>query len=369
MKSFLQHVIFSLFNDFQKQYLLLLTQTLAMNTTAESLLKAHVAYFLNELKGEKRKSYIRDESKAIYHWVSAQPLSSLVPEQNVLDFAEISLSEIQVGESTKAYAKDVLNAVLAYVEENDIEIDDLISKKSWDAVADRIIAERQIREDLIGKLVNNPFYGELLSEVLYNSIKSFLQQSGPSSDKGIGGLFNVGKGLLGAALSGIEENIDRNVKKFLTENINKTIRDSEKIIKSKLTDAKLKDASNKLWNTLDDMNFNVIAAKIKKVTTNKGGGESLEQISEEIVNDLKKSKAVKEIGELVIKHFYATYGHQPVGVLMNNLFVTEEKVVRESVRMAEPIIQQLISSGFLEERLYQHFKGFYESDEVTKILS
>jgi hypothetical protein len=340
-----------------------------MNKTAEALLNAQVKYTLDALQGEQLAQHIEAEARAAYHWVAKQPLESLVPKQNVLNLAETALSEFVVTDATKEYFQSLSHAILDYVAENDIEIDDVISKSTWDKIADKVIAERQIREEIISRIVGNPFYGELLSEVLYNSIKSFLQQSGPSSDKGLGGLFNVGKGLLGAALSGIEDNIDRSVKKFLSENINKTIRDSEKIIKSKLTDAKLKEASNKLWSTLDDLNFTEIAEKLKKMSVSNSGGSSASQLGVEILNDLKKSQSVKDLGQLVIDHFYEVHGHQPVSVLMTNLVVTEEKVVRESLRVATPIIQSMIKTGYLESRLKEHFQKFYESKEVTAILT
>lgn len=339
-----------------------------MNKTAEALLNAQVNYTIEALKGDQLAQHIEVEARSAYRWVAQQSLESLVPKQNVLDLAETALSEVMITDATKEYFQSLSHAVLDYIAENDIEIDDVISKSTWDKIADKVIAERQIRDEIISKIVGNPFYGELLSEVLYNSIKSFLQQSGPSSDKGLGGLFNVGKGLLGAALSGIEDNIDRSVKKFLSENINKTIRDSEKIIKSKLTDAKLKEASNKIWHTLDDMNFTEIAEKLKKMSSSTSGGSSVSKLGVDIVNDLKKSQSVKDLGKLVIDHFYEVHGNQPVSLLMTNLVVTEEKVVRESLRAATPIIQTMIKTGYLEARLREHFQKFYESKEVAAIL-
>lgn len=339
-----------------------------MNKTAEALLNAQVNYTIEALKGDHLAQHIEAEARSAYLWVAKQSLESLVPKQNVLDLAETALSEVMITDATKEYFQSLSHAVLNYIAENDIEIDDVISKSTWDKIADKVIAERQIRDEIISKIVGNPFYGELLSEVLYNSIKSFLQQSGPSSDKGLGGLFNVGKGLLGAALSGIEDNIDRSVKKFLSENINKTIRDSEKIIKSKLTDAKLKEASNKIWNTLDEMNFTEIAEKLKKMSSSTSGGSSVSKLGVDIVNDLKKSQSVKDLGKLVIDHFYEVHGNQPVSLLMTNLVVTEEKVVRESLRAATPIIQTMIKTGYLEARLREHFQKFYESKEVAAIL-
>jgi hypothetical protein len=338
-----------------------------MHPKAQQLLDAHVAYSLAQLSGENLKTTVGREAGLAYQWLTNQNTEDIAPKEKVKAILERLLQEISITEATQAYFESLYKAVLDYVAKEDIEIDDLISEATWKRIVEKVIELKDLRNELIHRLVSNKFYGEMLSEILYNSIKSFMQQSVPGRDKGIGGLFNVGKGILGAALSGMEDTIDKNVKKFLSENINKTIRDSEKIIQSKLTDANIRKGADKLWEVLDDINFKELTDKAKKYSSQ--GKESLGDISTAIIHDVRDSKALRHIGDVVLDHFYNEYGQQKLGVIFNNLLITEDKVVREVTLAAEDIVGRMLATGYLEGRLREVLEKFYASDEVSKILS
>jgi len=338
-----------------------------MNAKAQQLLDAHVAFFMSHLQGEAISTTVAEESALVYRWVASEKLSDIAPKEKVRAILERFLEEAAISDATKAYAEALSNAVLDYVAKEDIEIDDLITEATWNRIVERIIEQKELRNEIIHRIVSNKFYGEMISEILYNSIKSFMQQSGPSSDKGMGGLFNVGKGLLGAALSGMEDSIDRNVKKFLSENINKTIRDSEKILQSRLTDANIRKGAKKLWDVLDDLNFKEIADKLKKYSSQ--GNEKIGDLVAAVAHDVRDSKAIRQMGTVVLDHFYDTYGDQPLKVVMDNLYISEEKVVREVSSAAVTIVERMNSTGFLEARVREHLSKFYASEQVNKILA
>lgn len=342
-----------------------------MNPTAQKLLDAQVAYTLQQLSGTQIQKTIGDETKIIYQWVAQQNLADIFSQERVKAFGQRLFEEASVSDSTKAYAESLVKAVLDDIAKEDIEIDDLITKNTWDRIVEKVVEQRKLKEEIIHKLTTNKFYGEMLSEIIYNSIKSFAQQSplgsSSSSDKGLGGLFNVGKGLLGAALSGMEDSIDKNVKKFLSDNINKTLRDSEKIILKRLTDENIRKGADKLWDKLDDLNFKELAEKSKKFTSS--GKDSNSDLVAAVAMEVKNSSAFHHINEVILNHFYETYGNQPIQVLMEGLNITEEKVVRESINIAEDILGRMNATGFLEKRIREQVKLFYESKEVQSILN
>lgn len=338
-----------------------------MQVKAQQLLDAHVAYTLSQLSGDQLKITISREAAATYLWVASEKLTDIAPKDKVKAILERFLEEASVTDATQAYFESLYHSVLDYVAKEDIEIDDLISEDTWKRIVEKVIEQKDLRNELIHRLVSNKFYGEMLSEILYNSIKSFLQQSGPSSDKGLGGLFNVGKGILGAALSGMEDTIDKNVKKFLSENINKTIRDSEKILQSRLTDANIRKGAEKLWDVLDDLNFKELAEKAKKYSSQ--GKENLGDLSKAVIHDVRDSKALRQIGDVILNHFYQEYGEQPLSVIMNNLLISEDKVVREVTLAAETIVGRMHASGFLEKRVREILSGFYSSPEASTLLA
>ncbi len=341
-----------------------------MNPTAQKLLDAHVAYTVQKLSGYQISKTIGEESRIVYNWVAQQNLSDIFSQERVKAFGERLIEEYEITQSTKDYVESLVKAILDDIAKEDIEIDDLITKSTWDRIVTKIVEQREFRNELVRRLTSNKAYGEMLSEILYNSIKSFMQQSpmggGSSSDKGLGGLFSVGKGILGAALSGMEDTIDKNVKKFLSDNINKTLRDSEKIIQARLTDENIRKTADKIWNKLDTLNFKELAEKAKKYSSS--GKDTNSDLVSAVALEVKNAKAFRHITGFALNHFYETYGNQPIKVLFDGLLITEDKVVRESINIAEDILNQMNKTGFLEERVREHLKGFYEIEEVQSIL-
>lgn len=344
-----------------------------MNSTAKKILEAHVQHVVSHLSGDQIKETIGEESRIIYQWVAEQNLSDIFSQDRVKAFAERAIEEFEVTQATKDYIETLVKDVLDDIAKEDLEIDDLITKGTWDRIVNKIVEQRELRELIVKRLTRNKAYGEMLSEIIYNSIKSFMQQnpfggsSGGKADKGIGGLFNVGKSLIGTALSGVEDSIDKNVKKFLSDNINKTLRDSEKIILNRLTDSNIRNIGDRLWDKLDDLNFKEIAERAKKYTTT--GKDTTSDLVSAVLLEAKDSKAYKHISTFALNHFYETYGNQPIIVLFDNLMITEERVVRESINISEDILNQMNKTGFLEERVRVHLSKFYESPEVAQILS
>jgi hypothetical protein len=54
---------------------------------------------------------------------------------------------------------------------------------------------------------------------------------------------------------------------------------------------------------------------------------------------------------------------------MEELNITEEIVVRESINIAEDILGRMNSTGFLEQRIRQQLQPFYETKEVQAIFN
>jgi hypothetical protein len=98
------------------------------------------------------------------------------------------------------------------------------------------------------------------------------------------------------------------------------------------------------------------------------GKENLGDLSTAVIHDVRDSKALRQMGEVVLNHFYGEYADQPLSVIMTNLHITEDKVVREVSLASETIVGRMRESGFLEERVRALLTGFYSSESTTKIL-
>lgn len=335
-----------------------------MNTEITKIYEAHVAYEMLQWQGEKLKNNIAKDVNTIDNWLKEQKLSDIAPKQHVKDTIHRWVNHIEISDAAKDLGVKIFEDILDFIEKEDIDLDDLIQRDTYDKIVEEIIARKDTREEIIHKLMSNPFYGEMISDMLYNGIKSFMQEfgsslGGKSSNSG-GGLFSIGKGILGAALSGLEENVDKNVRKFLTENINKTIRDNEKMLNEKLSDKNIRKMADKLYDTLDDLDLKKVVAKVKKAMEGNKTKEASDIIVE-LLAQWRSSKTVKAVFEQGIDSFYSVYGKKKLAVLDKDMNIDMNIFAEEIYISLLPAFNKMYEDGLTEKMIRQRLEGFYNT--------
>ncbi len=119
-----------------------------MNPTAQKLLDAQVAYTLHQLSGDQIQKTIGDETKLIYQWVAKQNLSDIFSQERVKAFGQRLIKDASVSDSTKAYFESLTKAVLDDIAKEDIEIDDLITKNTWDRIVEKVVEKTEIIKEV-----------------------------------------------------------------------------------------------------------------------------------------------------------------------------------------------------------------------------
>jgi hypothetical protein len=329
-----------------------------MKAEIKKIYEAHVAFELEQFEKKHLKAGIKEEVSAVWKWLDTVKLNEVSSVEKIIEFQERNIKDRKLTKHQKEYLVELSNSVHKLALKSKHTVADFLNKESFDDIAEKVIEQREIREKIIKDIVHNPFYGEMIADTLYEGIKAFAAQSGPSNETVGGSLFNLGKGLLGAALSGVSDTIDRNIKKFISENLQKSIAKSEQTLKSKLNDVQLRKMAGNIWSKLENTDVKYLAKGVK--LADKDRAAILDSI-EKAVQAAIHSEPVSELNEHVLSHFFTHSGEKTIAQILKDNDITEKVVLKESEEFITPFIEKAIADGFLKERIEARLGKFYST--------
>ncbi|MCP4120344.1 MAG: hypothetical protein GY751_01175 [Bacteroidetes bacterium] len=332
-----------------------------MNDKAKALYEAHVAHVLNNLGPDNLPDLVSEESGYVWEKLDGVKLNEVISKDEILDFQKRNFDHREkVSEPAKTYGKSLRDAVIAHLKSSDTTLKDIISKNDYDAIIKEASTLKEVREEIIHSAVSNPLYSEIIANSLADGIKSFTSEEGLAGKiPGASSFFKMGSGLLG----GIQDSIDKNIRKFIAANIQKLTGQSEKFVQNLIDDRKVKELGEKLWQKTSTK---TVGSALRRFDASQYDG--FEPIVERVVNQALRSDAAQELNEVIIDHFLEENGGKSLQQLLLDIEIEKEDVVRESVELFGKICERAMADGTLEERVRKHLEDFYASDVVAEIL-
>ena len=329
-----------------------------MKTDIKKIYEAHVAFELEQFGKKHLKANMKEEITAAWKWLDTVKLNDVASVENVIAFEERNIKDRKLTKHQKEYIIDLSESIHQLALKSKHTVSDFLNEESFNDIADKLIEQKEIRDKLIKDIVNNPFYGEMIADTLYDGIKSFAAQSGPSNETVGGSLFNLGKGILGAALSGVSDTIDKNIKKFISENLQKSIAKSEQTLKDKLSDAQLRKMAKNIWDKLEDTKVKDLAKGVKLTDKDR---TAILHSAEKAIHAALQSDPVAELNEHVLTHFFEHSGNKSIAQILEDNGITEKIVIRESEEFLIPYFEKAAKDGFLKDRIEARLHKFYET--------
>ena len=327
-----------------------------MKAEIKKIYEAHVAFELQQFDKKHLKANIKEDVSALWKWLDTVKLDDVSSVEKVIEFEERNIKDRKLTKHQKEYIVDISNSIHELALKSKHTVADFLNEESFHDIADKLIEQKEVREKIIKDIVNNPFYGEMIADTLYDGIKSFAAQSGPTNETVGGSLFNLGKGLLGAALSGVSDSIDRNIKKFISENLQKSISKSEQTLKDKLNDAQLRKMAKNIWDKLEETKVKDLAKGVKITDTDR---KAILNSVEKAVHAAMQTEPVADLNEHVLKHFFEHSGKKSIAQILEDNGITEKIAIKETDEFLIPFIEKATKDGFLKERIESRLSKFY----------
>jgi len=329
-----------------------------MKADIQKIYEAHVAFELEQFDKKHLKANIKEEIIAAWKWLESVKLHEVASVDKVIAFQERNIKDRKLTKHQKEYLVELSESIHQLALKSKHTVADFLSEESFNDIADKVIEQKEIRERIIKDIVHNPFYGEMIADTLYDGIKSFAAQSGPSNETVGGSLFNLGKGILGAALSGVSDTIDKNIKKFIADNLQKSIAKSEQTLKDKLNDAQLRKMARGIWAKLEETDVKQLAKGVKLTEKDR---TALLHAAEKAVHAALQSEPVAELNEHVLNHFFEHSGKKSIAQILEDNAITEKIAIKEAEEFLIPYVEKALKDGFLQERIEARLSKFYKT--------
>lgn len=332
-----------------------------MNEKARSLYEAHVAFVLSRLDEKNLPGLVAGEASFIWEKLASVKLADVITKEEILDFQKRNFEHREkISDPARSYFHALRDAVVDFLKTNPSTLADVVDKKDFDALMLEISRQKEVRERIIHEVVSNPLYAEVIANSLADGIKSFTSEEGLAGKiPGASSFFKMGQGLLG----GLQDSIDRNIRKFVSENIHKLTSQSERFVQNLIDDRKVRELGEKAWKRASATPVSKAASKLDAKRF-----EPLEPVLERLANHALRSGFARDLNDMVVDHFLKENGGKSLQQLLLDIEISEKDVVREATDLFVRVARQARSDGSLEARVRKHLSDFYGSPEAAALL-
>ncbi|AXQ21479.1 hypothetical protein BEN71_05015 [Acinetobacter wuhouensis] len=325
----------------------------------EQLIDAQLSFLDQEFT---QSGAIKTEFNEFYLWFRKQPLKQLwsfdqinaLLQKQVLDTAASSFLIEQITDHIRF-------ALIHPVNDNTL-IEDIIPVATIDKIAQYVASKSSHRQALIKRIVNNPSFSSMLTQLIHHSIQDYIDNSVMNKKvPGVGRFMKMGKSVLESVT---DTNLDDTVKHYLQKNIIKISQLSEQVINHQFDDNKLYHFQANLWHKIKKIPIGVLRnyVEVNDLPNTVGMGH-------EIWDHIRQTDYLKKQVHDGILTWYVRNEERPFDLILNDINIDEALIQNELQALLEPVIQSMISSEHLKSRARIYLEKFYYSDETLKILN
>lgn len=329
-----------------------------MNTSADAMLDAHVQFELQRWRGDQLTASLAEEVTALYSWWASVRLDDLLDVAAVQDAAVQVVCRGEVADDViESVAAAVVAAHLAGADHQE-SLADLVPREHYDRAAHTLAGLTQARAEVIAQVTTSEVYSRLMSHVLYQGIKNYVQSENLIAKKvpGAAALMRFGQNAVNAAAPTLEQSVDRQLTAFVNANISDTIRDSRAFLTTALDQQVLSDVAAEVWHS----NADVTVADATRLLPAEAVAE-LVRAAFQVWLELRATPFVEAMVRQVVADFFAMQGQWAVADLLADAGLTEEIVTELAVAVVGPAVAVADSDGYLGERIRARLAPFYAS--------
>ncbi|MGE8573193.1 MAG: hypothetical protein ACN6NW_14320 [Acinetobacter amyesii] len=241
-------------------------------------------------------------------------------------------------------------------------IAEIIPVLTIDKIAQYVASKQGHRQRLIHTMVNNPAFSAMISQLIQHAIQDYLDNSViAKSVPGVSRFMKMGKSVLENVT---DTNLDNAVSKYLQKNILKLSQMSETVLNQHFDDHKLYHFQANLWHKIKALPVSVLKNYVEV--------QDLPQtvaMGHEIWDFIRQSEYMKQQVHDGVYAWYVRNAERSFDLLLRDLNIDEALIQHELQNLLNPIVQQMIESGYLRERSRLYLEQFYYSSEALKILN
>jgi len=331
-----------------------------LSPQAQALLDAHVTFTLEQLSGKKLQQQVESLIDHLLEDSSKLKLADVVTPTMIKQTAHRYAIHHEIPPAIPELVGDIAREVYQLKSHDDNQLLDLLTDEQFREVMKKLVEMKPLRQRLIHETVNNPIYGEMISDVLYHGITDYITKN-PLTKMipGAKTMMKFGKGVMDIA----SPNAEQGIKKYIAQNINASMKQSEKFLEKNLTDEKITRVATDSWNEIKQNKVSVFRSYISEEDT-----EDFFVIGFEYWRGLRKTDYYLDIIDAGVDFFFKKYGKVTLNELLDEMGVDRDLMVAEAMHFAPHVLKALNKKGILEQVVRRQLEPFYSSAAAQKLI-
>ncbi len=325
----------------------------------QDMLDAHVRFELARWQGEALGATIVGEVDAAYRFLGTVTFAELLDPEAVAESAVAALCRLELDAAQLAdVAVAAVDAARGYAQGSDATLADVVSHDRFTEVATAAIGLTGVRAEAIAQITTSEVYAKLMSHVLYQGIKNYLQSENPVAKKvpGAAALMRFGQNAVNAAAPKLEQGIDRQLTAFAASSVADTIKDSQAYLSRVLTPEVLGAVADEVWQTNSQQALTEVAGMVPPEQL-----EPLTRAAMAALLEARRTDVAEDAVRSMVTAYFATYGDVPVASMLTDAGLTAEAVAQLLAPAVAAALASPAAADYLAERIRARLGDFYAS--------
>lgn len=331
-----------------------------LSENAQALLNAHVGFMMDQLTGKQLEVRVQELIDDVLSHSSKLKLADVVSPTMIKQTAHRYAIHHEIPPAIPELVGEIARDLYSLKSHDENKIFDLLTDEQFRELMKKIVEMKDLRERLIKEAVSNPIYGEMISEVLYHGITDYITKN-PLTKKipGAASMMKLGKSVMDMA----SPNAEAGIKKYIGQNINASLKQSEKFLIRNLSDDKISRIASDVWNEIKLNKVSVLKNYVSEADI-----EDFFVIGFEYWRELRKTDYYRDMIDAGIDFFFRKYGKSTLNELLEEMGVDRDMIVAEAMHYAPHVLGVLKKKGILEKVVRSQLEPFYHSDAAQKII-
>jgi len=325
----------------------------------EQLIEAHLDFLEQEFS---HTATIETEFLNFYQWFRKQPLQKIWSFEQINALLQKQILTTPASSFLIEQIAEHLRFALVHPLNEDTKIADVIPVLTIDKIAQYVAGKSDHRQRLIKKVVNNPAFSAMITQLIQHSIQDYMDNSVMAKRvPGVSRFMKMGKSVLETVT---DSNLDETIAHYLQKNILKLSQMSEHVLNQHFDNEKLYHFQANLWHKVKDMPLTVLKNYIEVQDL----GNTV-NLGHEIWDHIRQTDYLKQQVHDGVYAWYIRNQERPFDFLLRDLNIDEALIQHELQQLLAPVVQKLVSSDYLRERARTYLEKFYYAETAQKILN
>ncbi len=324
----------------------------------DAMLDAHVRHELNRLTGHGISQTLTEEIAALFDWLKSIRLDDVITRACVGDLLRHYVFQATISDELANLVASALRSAHSAATSDATLLGDLLPHESYDQVARTVIGMDGLRKAATTQIATSEVYSRLLSHVIYQGIKNYLQSENTITRKvpGASTLMRIGQNAINTAVPKLEKTIDRQLTAFVNANIQDSIRESQRYLDKVLDQELMVEVADEVWDTNAK---STVADLVGLVPV-----ECLYDFAEAgraAWTHLRATPFFEDLAAKVVDDFLREHGARPIASVLADVGITQDGFAGFLADLITPVFDAAGADGYLEERIRARLEPFYSA--------